>query len=196
MKNACLQADSFNRNVFLHAPPNWGSSSRTRTWMLRVPTNGLHDAPATFFATLYKYLVGKDKRLKAAGLSLCVLSRDPCLYYVRDDAGHVAGPFATHIDDVLGCGERGITRGARRGSERPVLITSVWRLRNRKIIPKLLLKERFRRNCNYVSRRLKYGCSVNGFRPPVKFGVVNASGVKCVGSPRHIDRIFAPFSPS
>ena len=61
------------------------------------------------FATFREYLLGKWKSVDAAGLSFCVSPRDP-FFFVNVGPGHTGVAITAHVDDILGCGERGVAR--------------------------------------------------------------------------------------
>ena len=68
IKNACLQADVFGREVYLRAPRGWNSKDARRVWKLRAPAYGLNDAPAVFHRSLRKYSANSVESLSSAGL--------------------------------------------------------------------------------------------------------------------------------
>ena len=57
IKNAFLQADGFDRGVFLRAPREWNSKESRRVWKLQAPAYGLIDAPVAAHRPLRKYLL-------------------------------------------------------------------------------------------------------------------------------------------
>ena len=67
IKNARLQANSFDHDVIDHAPAEWDPSRTARTWKLRAPARGLNDAPAAFYNTLHKYLLGDEHSIEEIG---------------------------------------------------------------------------------------------------------------------------------
>ena len=83
IKHAFLQAGTFKRDVFLHAPPEWNPSGPRRIWRLHAPAYGLNDAPVAFHRTLQKYLPNAPLSIELAGLEFQVSSFDPRLYFVR-----------------------------------------------------------------------------------------------------------------
>ena len=48
IKNACLQADGFGRDVLFRAPVEWEPNGALRFWKLRAPAFALIDAPVVF----------------------------------------------------------------------------------------------------------------------------------------------------
>ena len=62
---------------------------------------------------LRKYVVDSAESLSIVGLCFDVSSFDPCLYVVYRGSGSAVGVFATHFDDILGCGEPEISPKAR-----------------------------------------------------------------------------------
>ena len=57
IKNACPQADGFDREVYLRASCEWAPKDGRRVWKLRAPAYGLNDAPVAFHRPLPKNLV-------------------------------------------------------------------------------------------------------------------------------------------
>ena len=102
IKNACLQADGFDRDVYLRAPCDWNSEDFRRVWNLRAPAYKLNDAPAAFHRSLRKYLVNSVDLPAAVGLRFDVSSFVPRLYFVFRKMGSAVGAFATHTDDISG----------------------------------------------------------------------------------------------
>ena len=107
IKNACLQADPFPRDVFLQAPDEWCPRNPSRLWKLNAPAYGLNDAPVEFHKTLKRYLTQTEASLKLIGLRYQNSPLDPCLYSIYNQSEEPVGVFSTHIDDLLGCGVPG-----------------------------------------------------------------------------------------
>ena len=105
IKNAFLQADGFERDVFLHAPEEWDLPCGKRAWKLKAPAYELNDAPAAFRRSSKRHLLNSELSVKHVGLRCQAPTFDPCLFCVFRDQGQAVGAFTTHIDDVLGCGE-------------------------------------------------------------------------------------------
>ena len=166
VKNASLQADRSRRDVFVHAPPEWGPRCRTRTWQLRVPAYGLHDAPVAFYATLQKYLPDKERNIKVAGLNFRDSSRDPRLYYVVGGTRNPAGASTTHIDDILGRGGAGIMEEVRvslthrfgaKGIQETNFTSAGAEISQKKDFSVAITQKRPGMDSNYSRRLLNYG---------------------------------------
>ena len=106
IKNAFLQADGFGRGVFIKSPPEWLPGDSRRVWILNAPAYGSDDAPVAFHRSLKRYLVNDADSLKAADFWLEASKFDPCFFLEYRRGGSAAGVIATHIDDLLGCGEQ------------------------------------------------------------------------------------------
>ena len=93
--------------VFLHAPAEWNPpcDAHARARKLKVPAYGLDDAPAAFHRSLVRYLLNSDLSMKFVGLRRQASTSNPCLFFIFRNEGQAEGAFATHIDDILGCGE-------------------------------------------------------------------------------------------
>ena len=90
---------------------------KCRVWELKAPAYGLNDAPVACRRSLKRHLLNKEQSMKKVGL-FCVSSTfDPCLFYIFNGKGPAVGVFATHIDDILGCGEPGVMDKLRQFSE-------------------------------------------------------------------------------
>ena len=68
IKNAFLQADGFDRDVFLHAPAEWGPTCTTRVWKAKAPAFGLNDALAASRRPLERYLLSSGVSMESVGL--------------------------------------------------------------------------------------------------------------------------------
>ena len=68
----------------------------------------MNDAPAAFHRSLKRYLVNETDSLKAVDLRAEVSKFGHCLFFVFRRSGLAVGVITTHIDDLLGCGERDI----------------------------------------------------------------------------------------
>ena len=84
IRNAFLQADPFQREVYRHAPPEWCPRNLNRVWRRNAPAYGLNDAPVEFRKTLKRYLLQSVTSLKLVGLRFEILTLDPCLYAAYD----------------------------------------------------------------------------------------------------------------
>ena len=118
IKNAFLLADGFGRDVYLRAPCVWNSKKTRRVWILIAPAYGLNDAPVAFRRSLRIFLVNSVESLASVGLRCGVSPFDPRLYFVYNRSGSAVGAIATHIDDILGCGEYGLLAKIRPFSEK------------------------------------------------------------------------------
>ena len=105
MKNAFLQADTFQRNVFLQALPEWEPSDSRRFWKLNAPAYGLNDAPVAFRCALRQSLKAVGPLYKAPSLAQCPYKTTAAV-----------GVFTTHTDDILGCELHGVLDRARKFS--------------------------------------------------------------------------------
>ena len=108
IKNVCLQADGFDREVYLRAPGEWEPKDSRRVWKLRPPAYGLNGAPVAFHRPLCKFLANFAESLSRVGLLFEVSWFDPRMYFVYRGLGSAVGVLATHVDDILGCGETDI----------------------------------------------------------------------------------------
>ena len=118
LKNAFLQADGFDRDVFLHAPAEWDKPCKGRVWELKAPAYGLNDAPVAFHRYLKRYLLNSELSMGRVGLRCQASTFDPCLFFVFRGEGHAVGVFTTHIDDISGCGEPDVLAKMRNFAER------------------------------------------------------------------------------
>ena len=116
IKNAFLQAGEFERDVFLHSPSEWDPPCEKRARKLKAPAYGLNDAPAAFRRSLKRHILNSDLSVKNAELRRMTSAFDPCPFFVFRDQGREVGAFATHIDDILGCGEPDVLPKIRRSS--------------------------------------------------------------------------------
>ena len=105
IKNASLQTDGFRRGVFLRAPTEWGPSSGHAIWEFYAPAYGLGDAPVAFRRPFRNYLLISVDSSAQVGLRFQVSPLYPYLYFAFREKGGAVGDFATHIGDILGCGE-------------------------------------------------------------------------------------------
>ena len=117
IKRAFLQADGFDRDVFLHAPGEWAPSRRGRAWKLKAPPYGLRDAPAAFRRLLKRHLLNAEACPKCARLRCQATAFDPFLFLVFRTDGSAVGAFASHIDDISGCGEADVLAKIRAAPE-------------------------------------------------------------------------------
>ena len=60
--------------------------------------------------SLKRYLANDIYSLKAVSLRLEASKFDPCLFFVNRRCGSAVGVITTHIGDLLGCGEQGISQ--------------------------------------------------------------------------------------
>ena len=114
IKNAPVQADGFDREVFVRVPRECGSKSARHIWKLRAPPFCLNGAPGASRRYLRKYLAGSVGSLTRVGFKFEASWADPRFCWVFRKSGMVVGPLDTHIDDVLGCGK-------------PDQLSKVWR---------------------------------------------------------------------
>ena len=113
IKNACREADPFQREVYLHAPPEWCPTNPNRVWKLNAPAYGLNDAPVAFHRSLKRYLAQHAVSVKMIGLKFTGSTLDPRLYLVCNKEDEAAGVVSTHIDDILGRGVPGVLERTR-----------------------------------------------------------------------------------
>ena len=118
IKNAFLQSDGFDRDVFLHAPAEWDKSRMERAWNSKAPAYGVNDAPAAVRRSLERYILNSGLSMKCVGRRCQATTFDSCLFFVFRGEGHAVGAFAAHIDDILGRGEPGVLAKIRNFSER------------------------------------------------------------------------------
>ena len=85
IKNACLQADGLDCDVFLRAPCAWNSKDSRRVWKLRAPAYRLNYAPVAIHRPLHKYLVNSVDPPSTVGRRLGASSFDPRLSFVSQD---------------------------------------------------------------------------------------------------------------
>ena len=100
-----LQADDFDRDVFLHAPAGWGPLGKKRAWRRKAPAYGLNDAPAAFRRSLKRYLLNSELSMRCVSPRRQASAFDPSLFFVFRNEGQAVGAFTTHVDDIPGCGE-------------------------------------------------------------------------------------------
>ena len=72
---------------------------------MKAPAYSLNDAPAAFRRALKRYLLNSELYMKCVGLGCQAPTFDPCLFFAFRAEGQAVGAFATHIDDILGCGK-------------------------------------------------------------------------------------------
>ena len=113
IKNAFLQADGFDRDVYLRAPCRWNTKGNRRAWRLRAPAYGLNDATVATHRPPRRYLVNSVELPPGVGLRSEVSSFGPRLYDIFRESGGAVGAIAAHIGDILGCGERDLSLKAR-----------------------------------------------------------------------------------
>ena len=111
--NAFLRADSFGREVFLHAPAEWGREITHSIWRLRAPAYGLNDAPAAFHGAPGRHLVESAKSLACVGLKFQVSSFDPRLNFIFRKSGGTVGAVAARIGDISGRSRPDLLSGVR-----------------------------------------------------------------------------------
>ena len=87
-----------------------GPTLPKRVWKLKAPAYGRNDAPAAFRRSLKRHMLNSDLSLRNVGLRRQASTCDPCVFFVFRDQGQAVGVFATHIDDILGCGEPDVLR--------------------------------------------------------------------------------------
>ena len=104
IKNAFLQADGSQREVFLLPPVEWDLSGTYSIWELHAPAYGLNNAPATLRRTLEGHSLRTEASLAFAGLKFQVQTFDPCLFFVYRRSGEAVGAPVPRNDDVLGNG--------------------------------------------------------------------------------------------
>ena len=92
--------------MFIQSPREWIPGDSRRIWKLNAPAYGLNDAPVAFHRSLKRYLVDANDSLKAVDLRVETSTFDPCLFFVFQRSGKAVGVITTHIDDLLGCGEK------------------------------------------------------------------------------------------
>ena len=105
IKNAFLQADGFERDVFIQAPVDWGSMRSDRIWKLNAPAYGLIGALVAFHRSLKRRILNSGASMKRMDLRLQVSTLDPRLFFIFRGAGSEVGASTTHIGDILGRGE-------------------------------------------------------------------------------------------
>ena len=113
IKNAFLQANGFDREVYLRAPCERNSKDTRRVWQLRAPAYGSNDAPAAFRRSLRKYPANPAESLSSVGLHFKASPFDPCVHFVYQKSGSAVGVNVTHIDDIPGPGEPDLSLKAR-----------------------------------------------------------------------------------
>ena len=77
IKNAFLQADGFERDVFSHAPKEWGPPCKQRAWRLKASAYGLNDAAAAFHCSLKRHILNSDLSVENVGLRCQASAFDP-----------------------------------------------------------------------------------------------------------------------
>ena len=110
---SCKQID-LNAMFFLHAPLEWDSPCQKRVWKPKAPAYGLNGAPAAFHRSLKRHILNLGLFVKYVGLRRKASTFETCLLFVFRDRGQAVGAFATHIDDILGCGEPDVLPKIRR----------------------------------------------------------------------------------
>ena len=141
IKNAPLRAVGFGREVFLHAPTEWGPGGAHRISELHAPAYGLNHSPAARHKALKRYFFQADSSLARGSLKFGASLLCPCSYVVFWCSGGSEGAAATQIEDILGCGETGVFRrrvpacGAALGrkSRKSCLLTLGWKCPRRTI---------------------------------------------------------------
>ena len=113
IENACLQADPFHREVYLHAPPEWCPKNPNRVRELKLPAYGLNNAPVAFHRSLERYLLKNEAFLNLVGLKWKVSNLGPCLYAACNREDEAACVFSSHNDDILGRGVLGVLERTR-----------------------------------------------------------------------------------
>ena len=93
---------------YLRAPLEWCPRNPNRVWRFNAPAYGRNDLPVEFHKALKRYLLKSEASLKMVGLRFETSTLDPCLYVVFNGEKEAAGVFASHIDDILGCGAAGV----------------------------------------------------------------------------------------
>ena len=73
---------------------------------MNAPAFGLNDAPAAFHRPPKRYLANETDSLKAASLRIEASKFAPFLFFAYCRSGLAVGVITTHIDDLLGRGER------------------------------------------------------------------------------------------
>ena len=91
-KDTFLLADTFWREVFLQAPPEWGPS-----------TTGfeLDDVPVAVHRVLPVYILDLQSTRACVDFVLETSPFDPCLNYIGTKDGCTVGAIASRIDDIL-----------------------------------------------------------------------------------------------
>ena len=105
IKNVFLQATVSYRDVFLRVPARRNFGGAHSFWVLDPTAYGLYDVLAAFHKNLWRLLPCSDGSLSRVVLWFQVSSFSPSVYSIFFRAGGAVGAVATHIDDVLGCGE-------------------------------------------------------------------------------------------
>ena len=118
IKNPFLQADGFQRDVWLRAPVGRGPSGSWRIWKLQDPAYGLNNMPVASRETLQHCLMCSEEWSAFGGLKFREYSFDSCMYFVFRGDGGAVDALSTQIDDVLGCDEPGVLLEVRRFPER------------------------------------------------------------------------------
>ena len=107
IKNAFLQADHFDREVYLQAPAHRKPHDTERVWKLSAPPNGLNDSQRAFYETLHAYLSDGQEILEQMGLLLKASSFGSYPYCTQGPDKCSGGATTTRIDENLRCGKRG-----------------------------------------------------------------------------------------
>ena len=84
---------------------------------MNAPAYSLDGAPVAFRRSLRKCLANSDLSPANEGLQYKVSSLDTCLCSAFRRNGGAAGAHATHIDNMLACGERGVLSRTQTSSE-------------------------------------------------------------------------------
>ena len=90
-KQAFLQSDDIERDVYVQPPKEWKGSSQ-QVWKLKKPLYGLKDAPRLWHKTLAKHL--KELEFQRFG-------GDSCIWYHP-----TGGIFMVHVDDAVMAGTK------------------------------------------------------------------------------------------
>ena len=108
IENDPLQADGFCRGVLLRTPAERGQSKPRRIWKSYAPAYNLNDASVAFLRFIQLWRISGRSRIAVSGSIAW-----PCLHCLfRNNVGAV-GATATHIDDILGSGERDVSSKTR-----------------------------------------------------------------------------------
>ena len=80
---------------------------------MHAPAYGLRDAPAVFRWALRRYLLNSADSSAQEGLEFRVAAFDLYQHPISRTSGRAVGAIATHIDDILGCGEPNVSANVR-----------------------------------------------------------------------------------